>query len=43
MKIGMFTMGYMRYPLERAFADAKRLGYDGIEIWGGARTPTRPT
>jgi len=35
MKIGMFTMGYMRYPLERAFADAKRLGYDGIEIWGG--------
>lgn len=35
MKIGMFTMGYMRYPLERAFQDAERLGYDGIEIWGG--------
>ena len=30
MKIGMFTMGYMRYPLERAFQDAERLGYDGI-------------
>lgn len=35
MKIGMFTMGYMRLPLERAFKDAARLGYDGIEIWGG--------
>ncbi len=28
-------MGYMRYPLERAFRDASRFGYDGIEIWGG--------
>jgi protein FrlC len=35
MKIGMFTMGYMRLPLERAFKDAARFGYDGIEIWGG--------
>lgn len=35
MKIGMFTMGYMRFPLERAFMDAARFGYDGIEIWGG--------
>ncbi|GAP18794.1 fructoselysine 3-epimerase [Levilinea saccharolytica] len=35
MKIGMFTMGYMRYPLERAFMDAARFGYDGIELWGG--------
>ncbi len=35
MKIGMFTMGYMRLPLERAFNDAARFGYDGIEIWGG--------
>lgn len=35
MKISMFTMGYMRYPLERAFKDAARFGYDGIEIWGG--------
>lgn len=35
MKIGMFTMGYMRYSLERAFQDAARFGYDGIEIWGG--------
>ena len=35
MKISMFTMGYMRYPLERAFQDADQFGYDGIEIWGG--------
>jgi len=35
MKIGMFTMSYMRLPLERAFKDAVRFGYDGIEIWGG--------
>jgi len=35
MKISMFTMGYMRYPLERAFRDAAQFGYDGIEIWGG--------
>jgi len=35
MKIGLFTMGYMRFPLERAFKDAARFGYDGIEIWGG--------
>ena len=35
MKIGMFTMGYMRLPLEQAFKDAARFGYDGIEIWGG--------
>jgi protein FrlC len=35
MKISLFTSGYMRYPLKVAFHDAKRLGYDGIEIWGG--------
>lgn len=35
MKIGLFTFGYQRLPLERAFEDADRLGYDGIEIWGG--------
>jgi len=35
MKISLFTSGYMRYPLETAFKDAKRFGYDGIEIWGG--------
>jgi len=35
MKIGLFTMSYMRLPLERAFKDAMRFGYDGIEIWGG--------
>ena len=35
MKIGMFTFGYMRLPLERAFRDASIFGYDGIEIWGG--------
>ncbi len=35
MKISLFTMGYMRLPLEQAFHDAARFGYDGIEIWGG--------
>jgi fructoselysine 3-epimerase len=35
MKIGMFTSGYQRNPLEHAFIDAKRFGYDYIELWGG--------
>ncbi|MFR8335007.1 MAG: fructoselysine 3-epimerase [Oscillospiraceae bacterium] len=35
MELGMFTSGYQRYPLERAFSDAGRLGYDYIELWGG--------
>lgn len=35
MEIGMFTSGYQRYPLEYAFRDAKRIGYDYIELWGG--------
>lgn len=35
MRLGLFTCGYQRYPLERAFADAKRFGYDYIELWGG--------
>lgn len=34
MKIGMFTSGYQRNPLEDAFQDAKRFGYDYIELWG---------
>ncbi len=35
MELGMFTSGYQYYPLERAFADAGRFGYDYIELWGG--------
>lgn len=35
MRLGLFTCGYQRYPLERAFADARRFGYDYIELWGG--------
>ena len=35
MKIGMFTSGYQRNPLEHCFADAKEYGYDYIELWGG--------
>ncbi len=35
MKIGMFTSGYQRNRLEDAFQDAKRFGYDYIELWGG--------
>lgn len=35
MDIGMFTSGYQYYPLEYAFRDAKKIGYDYIELWGG--------
>ena len=35
MKLGMFTSGYQRNPLEHCFADAKEYGYDYIELWGG--------
>ncbi|MBN2336027.1 fructoselysine 3-epimerase [Candidatus Bathyarchaeota archaeon] len=35
MRFGLFTYGYMRYGLERAFSDAARFGYDGVELWGG--------
>lgn len=35
MRIGMFTSGYQRSPLEHAFADAARFGYDYVELWGG--------
>lgn len=35
MKLGLFTCGYQRYPLEKAFEDACRFGYDYIELWGG--------
>lgn len=35
MKLGLFTCGYQRFPLEYAFRDARDLGYDGIELWGG--------
>jgi len=35
MKLGMFTSGYQRNPIEHIFEDAKRFGYDYIELWGG--------
>lgn len=35
MKIGMFTSGYQRNRIEDIFNDAKRFGYDYIELWGG--------
>lgn len=35
MQIGLFTSGYQYLNLERAFADAKALGFDYIELWGG--------
>ena len=35
MELGLFTCGYQRYSLERAFEDASRFGYDYIELWGG--------
>ncbi len=34
MKIGMFTSGYQRNSIEDIFKDAKRFGYDYIELWG---------
>lgn len=35
MKIGMFTSGYQRSDIEDIFRDAKKFGYDYIELWGG--------
>jgi len=35
MKLGIFTSGYQRNPLEHAFQDAKQFGYDYVELWGG--------
>ena len=35
MKFGLFTCGYQRTALEKAFADAKAFGYDYIELWVG--------
>ena len=35
LKVGMFTSGYQRNPLEHCFMGAKEYGYDYIELWGG--------
>ena len=35
LKVGLFTSGYQRNPLEHCFMDAKEYGYDYIELWGG--------
>ena len=35
LKVGMFTSGYQRNPLEHCFMDAKEYGYDYSELWGG--------
>ena len=35
LKVGMFTSGYQRNPLEHCFMDATEYGYDYIELWGG--------
>lgn len=35
MKFGCFSLDYRRFSLERAFRDAQRLGFTGLEIWGG--------
>ena len=35
LKVGMFTSGYQRNPLEHCFMYAKEYGYDYIELWGG--------
>ena len=35
MKYGLFTCPYQRLSLEKAFSDARVMGYDYIELWGG--------
>lgn len=35
MEVGMFTSGYQRSDMEDIFREAKRFGYDYIELWGG--------
>ncbi|NYB73358.1 fructoselysine 3-epimerase [Sedimentibacter hydroxybenzoicus DSM 7310] len=35
MQVGIFTSGYQRSDVEDIFRDAKRFGYDYIELWGG--------
>lgn len=35
MQLGLFTSGYQYQKLEDAFIDAKNLGYDYLELWGG--------
>ena len=35
MKIAVASSLFSRYCLERTFEAASRLGYDGIELWGG--------
>lgn len=42
MQIGLFTSGYQRNPLEHAFEDAKRFGYDYVELWGGRPSSYAP-
>lgn len=32
---GFLRVAISRYPLEQAFEDASRFGYDYIELWGG--------
>lgn len=34
MKFGLFTCGYQRFDIEKAFQDAQRFGYDYVELWG---------
>lgn len=41
MKISLFTTGFAKYPIERAFEVAARCGYDGIDI-GGFRPHAYP-
>lgn len=35
MKFCLISLDFRRYPLEHCFRTAARLGYDGVEIWGG--------
>lgn len=42
MLIGLFTSGYQRNPIAHAFEDAKRFGYDYVELWGGRPSTYAP-
>ena len=35
LRLGLFTFPYQYLSIETAFCDAKMLGYDYVELWGG--------
>lgn len=35
MKFGLISLDFRRFPLEKCFATAKKLGFQAVELWGG--------